>query len=596
MSDIETIKERLNIVDLVGERMKLIKAGRRFKGLCPFHTEKTPSFIVSAERQSFHCFGCGKGGSIFDFVMEYEHIDFVEALEELAQRAGVTLKRRGAATQDGQIRERLYAINRMAFEFYQYLLTKHPLGDRARTYLTNRGISDKSIKTFGLGYSPNSWEGLYRFLRKKKYEDALIEQAGLAIKREASSRKDHYYDRFRGRLMFALKDHRGNIVGFSGRLLDASLKEAKYINTPETPVYVKSNLLYGLDVTKDAIQKTREAILMEGEFDVISSFQEGISNVVAIKGSALTEGHVHLLRRFSERLVFALDNDVAGDQASRRGIAIAEKAGLDMRVMVLPQGKDPDEAVHENVGLMKRAVKDAMPIYDYFFLSAQKRFSASDPFGKKRISEELLPVIAKIDNAIVKGHYVKKLASVLQVGESVIMEGLTRAERTVSLASTPPSSNPLKPLSRQEKLEVYTLALVLQGKTRDLFEELKEHVSFSSFRSIAVRQILTHLMKFLTDHTVFLIKDFADTLPSELTPTLDEAFLWDMDDIVDSEDGFLKEWNKIVKELQKSLIREEIQTLTHTIRSHDDIEEAQEALHEKIRSLTGKLAAIEKSE
>ena len=267
MSDIDDVKSRLNIVDIVGAKVPLKKAGRNFKGLCPFHSEKTPSFIVSPDRQTFHCFGCGKGGSVIDFVMEYDRVDFSEALETLAATAGVTLTHRIPDTPEGRIRQKIFEVNHLASEFYHYLMTKHDLGERARIYLKHRGVSDKTAKTFMLGYSPNGWEGLYRYLTKKGYAAELLEKAGLVI-RSRSGRG--MYDRFRGRIMFTLRDHRGNVVGFSGRMLDPDAKEAKYINTSETPVYIKGNVLYGLDVTKSAIQKENDCILTEGEFDVIS--------------------------------------------------------------------------------------------------------------------------------------------------------------------------------------------------------------------------------------------------------------------------------------------------------------------------------------
>src|SRR3989339_1216632 len=385
MGDADEVKSKLNIIDIINEKVPLKKAGRNFKGLCPFHNEKTPSFMVSPDRQVFHCFGCGKGGSVIDFVMEYEHMEFPEALEELAERAGVTLTKRKSETPERKLKETLFEINHLASEFYHYILTKHRLGEKALLYLRNRGITDKSIRTFSLGYSPNNWEGVYRFLKKKQYDDKMLEKAGLVL-----SGNSGMYDRFRGRLMFTLCDHKGNVVGFSGRVLDPAIKEAKYINTSETPVYSKSNVLYGLDVTHDAIVKAGEAILMEGEIDLISSFQVGISNVVAIKGSALTEGHVHLLKRYTERVIFALDADMAGDKAARRGIDVAEGVGLDMRVAIMPGGKDPDEAAREDEVGLKKALKNAIPIYDYFIESAKKRFDLTSAFGKQKASEELL--------------------------------------------------------------------------------------------------------------------------------------------------------------------------------------------------------------
>ena len=593
MSDIDEVKTRTNIIDIIGARVTLKKAGRHFKALCPFHSEKTPSFIVSPERQSWKCFGCGKGGSVIDFVMEHDHVDFLEALESLAEKAGVKLTRRHDETPESKLKQRIFEANHLASEYYHFLLTKHVVGENARSYLKTRGVSDKTIKTFILGYSPNSWDGLLNYLKKKGYDEKLLEHAGLTV---SSGRGGD--DPFRGRVLFTLKDHRGNTVGFSGRLLDPDAKEAKYINTSETLVYSKSNVLYGLDVTKAAIQKEGEAIITEGEFDVISSFQAGVGNVVAIKGSALTEGHVNLLRRFAERLVFALDSDVAGDAASRRGIEVADRAGLDMRVVTLPSGKDPDEAVRENPGALKSAIKHAIPIYDYFIGSAIKRFDTASSFGKKKVSEELLPIIAKIDNPIVQAHYVKELGKALSVSEEAIGEGIKKAKST-ALSYTRDTrekreEHEMAYQTREEKLEVFVLALVLQGKTSELFDDLtQEEVAVADFSHPPVRQILERIGAFLPTHPVFLVKDFADSLPKELLPILDEAFLWDIGDVLTDEERFAKQWAKATYELKRTLLRRQIQELARGNARSEKTDEQSRVIQGRLGELTGALKALE---
>lgn len=592
MSDIDEIKSRLSIVDIIGARVALKKAGRNFKGLCPFHTEKTPSFIVSPDRQTFHCFGCGKGGSVFDFVMLTEHVDFSEALETLADRAGVVLERRPQDTPEGKLKQKLFEINHLASEYYQYLLTKHAVGAHAREYLKHRGITDKSIATFSLGYSANAWDGLVTFLKKKGYDEALMEKAGLVIRGNRG-----VYDRFRGRVMFTLKDHRGNVVGFSGRVLDPTAKEAKYINTSETPVYIKGKVLYALDVTRDAIQKANEAIVMEGELDVISSFQAGIPNVVAIKGSAVTEDHARLLKRYAERLVFALDSDLAGDAAARRGIEIADKQGFDMRVVTLPSGKDPDEAARENPGLFKKALKDAMPIYDYFLSSALTRYDKTTSYGKKKISEEFIPMLSKIENAIVQGHYIRKLASELSLPEDAVQESLGKYKSSGGriIRESPKESKETRVLSRLEKAEVYGLALLLQGKTSELFESFTSSVPVESLAYAPVRRIVEKLAVFLENHRVFLAKDFADALPPELQPIFDEAFLWDVSAILDDAERFSREWDKAVREVGKAHVHHAMEEISRTLRDTGTTSDQHDALQKKLKSYTDELVALEKS-
>lgn len=591
MGDADEVKAKLNIIDVIGEKVTLKKAGRNFKGLCPFHNEKTPSFMVSPDRQVFHCFGCGKGGSVIDFLMEYEHMEFPEALEELAERAGVTLTKRKSDSPERKLKDTLFEINHLASEFYHYLLTKHPLGEKALLYLRNRGITDKSIRTFSLGYSPNSWEGVYRFLKKKQYDDRLIEQAGLVL---AGNRG--MYDRFRGRIMFTLKDHKGNVVGFSGRVLDPTIKEAKYINTSETPVYSKSNVLYGLDVTHDAIVKAGEAVLMEGEIDVISSFQVGVSNVVAIKGSALTEGHVHLLKRYTERVIFALDSDVAGDKAARRGIDVASGVGLDMRVAIMPVGKDPDEAAREDEVGLKKALKNAIPIYDYFIQSIQKRFDVTSAFGKQKASEELLPIIAKIENDIVQGHYIKKAAGVFGVSEETVVEGIKKVKRPIELihGKSKNTSESSFTISGPERLELYTLGLLLQGDTKKLYTEFSHIVPISSLKHMGVRRVMELLDAYVKQDAAFIISEFAQTMPKELLPVLDEAYLWDISTIIDDPEGYQKEWNKTLKEVQKSILRRNMRDITEKIKGSSD--EDTQSLQQELVKLTVAFTALEKQE
>ena len=535
MDEIEEIKQKIDIVQFINQYVPLKRAGRNFKSLCPFHQEKTPSFFVSPERQIWHCFGaCNEGGDIFKFLMKWENIEFYEALKILAKKAGVKLKRRKWLTGKAREKEKIYEINHLAGEFYHYLLTSHRVGKKALDYLSSRKIKKESIKLFSLGYAPQSWRTLLPFLRKKGYEEEEIEKAGLVIKPPATSHQPpaRYYDRFRGRVIFPLKDHRGNIVGFSGRVLGPDVSEAKYINTPETLVYHKGDLLYGLNLAKKAIRDAQEAIITEGEFDVISSFQAEVENIVAIKGSALTENQARVLRRFTERVILALDADLAGDAAARRGIEIADQEGLFVKVIKLPKGSDPDGLIKKGVKLWRKAVKSAVPVYDFFLSSALARLKGEKPDQKRAIAKELLPIWAKIADPIVQAHYIKTLAQKLKISEESIVAALSKlkeelpARRQGVESKEEESILPTREKPREQVLEEYFLALLFKLKEIEKFLEgfFKEDL-LECFRTPTIKKILEKLKTSLEKGQKFDISSFAQSLPKELLPTLDRLYL-----------------------------------------------------------------------
>ena len=467
MTDLEEIKQKIDIVSLISEYVVLKKTGANFKGLCPFHNEKTPSFIVSPERQIWHCFGgCQDGGDIFKFLMRVENLEFPEALKVLAQRAGVNLTSY-QPTKNSEIKDKIYAVNHLAGEYYQYILTKHPLGEKARKYLENRKINLNSIKLFGLGYVPNSWDSLIKFLNKKKYSISDLETAGLISK----SGIGHYFDRFRSRIIFPLFDHRGNVCGFAGRQLEEvhpAEGGAKYINTAETLVYVKGNILYGLNIAKEEIKKAGFAVAVEGEIDAIQSYQAGVRNVVAIKGSALTSGHVNLLKRYTENIYLSLDADFAGDAAAHHGIEIADAAGLNIKVVTFKEGKDPDELIKKDPKLWRNAVEKAVPFYDYIIDSALEKFDPKGAEGGKKITAEVAKFLVPIENLVVKNHYLKKLAKKLDISQNILEEQLTKEVRSPKTELRIMNHELSKP--RNELLEEYLLSLLLLNpKPSDCF-------------------------------------------------------------------------------------------------------------------------------
>jgi len=540
MDQIEEVRSKTDIVELINEYVPLKKSGRSFRALCPFHSETKPSFFVSPELQIYKCFGCGAGGSVFNFLMEMEGMTFGEALRFLAKRAGVKLKPY-RPTGEEKVRELLFEINHLASEFYHYLLTKHRVGKKALWYTkTKRKISEKSIEKFKLGYAPDMWDGLMKFLvGKKGYNVEDLEKAGLIIKSQ------NYYDRFRDRLIFPLHDHRGNVRGFAGRVISEKEDVPKYINTPETPIYHKSNLLYGLEITRAEIKKKNLAVVVEGEIDAISSYQAGVRNVVAIKGSALTGEQVKLLSRFCENIALALDIDIAGDAAARRGIEIAERAGLNIRVIKPLFGKDPDECVRKSASLWRQSLKKAVPIWDFYIDSAFERHKGETAEAKKKIGQELIPIFANISNEIVKAHYLKVLAKRLEVNEEVVAREMAKVKKGAMLREYKEEAKDYTEKSRREVLEEYLLALVLQSKA-----PMKVKIKFTQ---PAIKEIFE---KFKRKKGKFSIQAFYEALPEELRETIGRLYLRELGKI-----NIKEEIEKTVKELEKLELREKLKDL-----------------------------------
>jgi len=459
VDQVEEIKTKVDIVQLIGEYVPLKRAGRNFKGLCPFHGEKTPSFMVNPELQIWKCFGCGKGGDCYSFLQQIEGMEFGEALSALATRVGVKLVSY-RPSQTEEIRERLIHLNSLAADVYHYLLTKHRLGQPTLAYVKGRGINDTTLAKFNLGYAPANWDTLTTFLvGKKKMPLAEVEQAGLVV----SGKK---YDRFRDRLMFPINNHRGQTIGFTGRLLPWSTdKMGKYINTPDTQIFHKSEILYGLDAARGEIKSCGVAILVEGQMDVLPNWQADIKNVVAVSGSALTERHVELLRRLCDTVVLALDADFAGDAAARRGIEVAEKAGLIIKVVPpADKYKDPGEWVTADPVGWQQAIAQAIPIYDFYLQSAVKRYGL-DVVGKKKMARELLPLWAKIDDEIIKAHYIQKLARTLGVDEDAVRSQLLKTQSSnLKTQNGDQVEDDTMTKSHREVVEEYLVDLALKGK------------------------------------------------------------------------------------------------------------------------------------
>jgi DNA primase len=485
MGVIDEVKQRIDIVDIISQYAKLTKSGRTFRGLCPFHSEKHPSFYVYPEQQSWHCFGaCNTGGDVFSFVMKKQGIDFGEALRQLAQRAGVAIPSRFEPGAESEEKQRLYQINQAAALYFQNLLNS-PAGEKAKSYVTERGFTPQTISDFQLGYSSNSWEGLKKYLMERGYTEKEMLNAGLII--EPEGKKTH--DRFRNKLMFPIADGRGRIIGFGARVLDDSLP--KYINSPQTPVFDKSGSLYGINLATTAIRQQDQAVIVEGYMDVITAHQNGFNNVVASMGTAVTEKQVNTLKRLSKNITLALDADAAGEEAMLRGVGFENTLGAEVKVIILPEGKDPDNVIKQDAKAWQKLVEEALPVVDYTFNMVASELDLTTAKGKSLAVDKLLPVIAEIKDPIRQAHYLQKLAQLLKVSEHSLEAALARIRprqvRGRVGESRPEATTYLHPLL-SSPLEEYCLALLLQHPELKAKDEglLPEYFENSENREIFI--------------------------------------------------------------------------------------------------------------
>lgn len=410
-TDTEKIKERLAIESVVGSYVKLEHAGKYFRARCPFHAEKTASFVVTPERGIFHCFGCGKGGDIFDFVREIEHCEFYDALKLLAERAGVTLSKSPVPAGEGSSKQVLYDLLDYAAKCYEVAFRKD---EKAVAYLESRGLTRETMKTFRIGYAPAGWTYIYENLRKKNFSDVDIVRSGLCVKHERGS----YYDRFRERIMFPITDGAGRVVGFSGRVMPGSDEEkregaGKYVNSPETDVFKKSKLLFGYDKAKQAMLERGRAILVEGQMDLIMAHQTGTREAIAISGTACTPEHLTLISRFTDTLVLALDRDPAGIKAAMKTAALAYGAGMDVQALELPSGKDPADSIRQSSDEWQSAISNTT---DFLVMRAKSLAETGDRKQiLKQVRSELFPLLQNQQSELIRDEKLHMLARELDL-------------------------------------------------------------------------------------------------------------------------------------------------------------------------------------
>jgi len=502
--EVEEIKQRLDIVDVVSEYVQLKPGGMNWKGLCPFHNEKTPSFMVNRERQFWHCFGCHEGGDVFAFFQKIENVDFSEALKVLAARAGVELK--SYHPQAASLRSRLIDMHEFACTLFQRHLYS-PAGSLALRYLReSRKLTDETIRAWRLGFAPDGWRSLLNALNEKGYHDQDIIASGLAL-----SSNGRIYDRFRNRITFPVVSIHGQVVGFSARTMSSKMNEPKYINSPQTAIYDKGSVVYGLFQAKQPIREQGRVILVEGNMDVIASSQAGVRNVVAASGTGLTSGHLRAISRFTKEFHFCFDADSAGLRAAERGIFLALSERIFVKVIAIPKevGKDPGDLVERDPGLWRAVSQSALPVMEYVLRRVEREHDLTDVAVKKRLFPWIVAWLGKIDEPVEREHYVQRVAEALAMEPSVVRSELVRLLRAgvVSLGSLTGDSRGSKketvggfefvekiPIARQFE-SVFALAI----QSDELFEHLVQRLEFelvpdeyAELYKLIVRQYTIH--------------------------------------------------------------------------------------------------------
>ena len=431
-TDLEEIKGRLNIVDVLGEYIRLEKAGSNWRALCPFHNEKSPSFMVSEDKQFWHCFGCQKSGDIFSFVMEIEGLSFREALKLLADKAGVKLS--GYDPKKTEAVNRTLEILELATKFYEVQLWKGDGKIKIVNYLRERGLKDETIKEFRLGYAPKGWRNVLAFLTKRGFKTEEILKTGLLVKKENSS---DCYDRFRERVMFPIADYSGHIVGYSARVAPGGDEsQAKYVNTPETEVYHKSRILYGVDKAKSEIKKENFALLVEGNMDVIAASQAGIRNVVAVSGTALTLDQIGIIKRYAPKIKMFFDRDSAGYLATKKSMKLCFTEDMQVEVVSIEGGKDAADIAKEDPEKLKSAVKNSKDAMEYLLDDSLQKFDKNKAEDKRKISELMIEMISVIAGSVEKSHWIKTIAQKLETTETALTDAIKKATLKNRLGKT----------------------------------------------------------------------------------------------------------------------------------------------------------------
>ena len=493
---INMVRDSVDIVELVSGYVSLKKSGKNHIGLCPFHAEKTPSFSVNTEKQIFHCFGCGVGGNVFKFIEIHEGLTFPEAVRKLAARSGIQLaeddRSRIQIKHSGDEKIKLLKVAVDAADYFRRELEGED-GSAARAYLKKRGVSDQSVKDFALGYARPEWDGLFRLLKQKGYSPSIMEKAGLIIKRTEG---DGFYDRFRGRIIFPIRDISDQVIAFGGRVLDDSIP--KYLNSPETLLYSKSSVLYCLDKAKEAARKNDHFIIVEGYLDAIACHQYGVRNTTATLGTALTEGHLRQIRRFTKNLKLIFDPDPAGVKAAMRSFDILAGSGMVTKVVLLPGGDDPDTFLNKNgFDLFSSCLRQAIPLMDFVLNQVVKEGAGAAIEEKVLRAGEMLRYITKLPTSIERNHYLKKTAEALDVAESDLRQELAKAVKKMPDGR---SEEQTMSTARKQRPKAEEILIHLLLKDEETAKTLQEEIKPEDFSDPLLRRAAKRIFTVLSEH------------------------------------------------------------------------------------------------
>ncbi|OGC68786.1 DNA primase [candidate division WWE3 bacterium RIFOXYC1_FULL_39_7] len=556
MDAVSEIKQKLDIVDVVSKYVSLKKAGKNYKGVCPFHSENTPSFMVSPELQMFKCFGCGESGDMFSFIQKIEGVEFMSALETLAEKAGVKVEKT-VLDPDSQLKKQLFYINDLAVKFYHLLLTQHEMGKPGMEYLKKkRGLTDETIKKFMLGYAPDSSIVITPFLIKRGLNKDDLVAAGVSTKKSAYD----YIDKFRGRVLFPLIGIDGRTLGFTGRTIFD--RDPKYLNTNETLIFKKSSFLYGLDKAKLAIKK-EGAVFVEGQMDVISAHQAGIENVIASSGTSLTTEQLKVLSRYTKDITFCFDSDTAGIAAVFRAVELAENMDFNVRAAVIPEGfKDIDEVIRKGVSVAREMLEKSIPAYDFILLSVIKRYNKTSPEGKKKIMDELVPWFSKINNKVLIDHYSKEIAKELDLSTETVISMLAHPD-TYQDQSVPDVQDSV--FMSKQSLESYIISLLLKADL-DTFKEYAYKLKPEDFKNETLKAIFTAILQHRKVSKDFVPGQFSESLEASQKEVFSDLYMWDHSELLNDQPYFVRELSAMINRVRKAGIAREMVYLTEQIK------------------------------